>query len=735
VTAAATPTTPSRIVATTLTLPVGGMTCAACTASVERALSALPGVDGASANLVTRSATVSFDAARLDAAALVQAVRAAGYDAAVPRGTRALIQQQRADDAALAREARGLFARAIVTLGAMAMAMATMHRVPQALTLGGVVVVAAVAGAHVYRRALGVFAGRAPDMNALVALGTLGALLLSLWRDHGYAESVLGVLGFVLLGNALEARARRQTTTALVGLAALEPPSAHREDDDGLVVDVAIDTLRRGDVVVVLPGERVPVDAVVVEGASALDESLLTGEANPVDKQPGSALVAGALNGHGRLRARVTAAADGSTLARLLGLLRQAQGQKAPTQRLADRVVAVFVPAVIALAALTFGAWLVVGGVDVAGLDAADVERAAVHAVAVLVVACPCALGLAVPTAVVVASGRAARLGVLVKGGAALEALAQVDVVVFDKTGTLTVGRPRVTAVRAFDDHDEATVLRLAGAVERGSEHPLARAIVEHAVATLGKLPRARDVMAFPGAGVRGVVDGLVVDVSRHAPEGLVAAPGDFGEATVAFVRRDEVVLGALSLADEPRPEAKEVVAALTARGMTVQLLSGDRAAVARAAGRAAGIDEVVGEASPADKLEALRVLARSGRGAAMVGDGLNDAAALAAASVGIALSSGSDVAAAAADVTLLRPDLRLLPAVVDVARAARATMRRNVVWACVYNAVCLPLAAGALSPWGWSLSPVLASALMALSSVSVVVSSLVQPVRSSSAA
>jgi Cu+-exporting ATPase len=699
------------------------MTCAACTASVEKALCALPGVSGAHANLVTRSATVTFDAARTAPEALVQAVRDAGYDASLPSGTRALIERQRADDAALAKETRGLFVRAAVTLSSMGVAMLTMHRIPHAVTLVGTVAVAAIAGAHVYRRALGVLRGRTPDMNALVALGTLGAFALSLLGDDSYAEAVLGVLGFVLLGNALEARARRQTTAALVGLASLEPPTAHREDDAGHDADVAVDDLRRGDIVVVRPGERVPVDAVVVEGSSALDESLLTGEPLPVEKTTGDRLVSGSLNGNGRLRARVTATGDDSTLARLLSLLREAQGQKAPTQRFADRVVAVFVPVVVALSALTFVAWLVVGGVDRAG-----VQQAALHAVAVLVVACPCALGLAVPTAVVVASGRAASLGVVVKGGAALEALATLDVVVFDKTGTLTLGRPRVVEVQPYGNHPVGDVLRLAGAVEKGSEHPLARAIVERAQQASVKLPRARDVVAEPGVGVRGVVEGSVVAVSKHAPPGA----SNLGTGTAVFVTRDDEPVGAILLDDEPRPEAAVVVAALKARGLTVRMLSGDREAAARAIANRLAIDDVVADASPQDKLANLQALSARGVRAAMVGDGINDAAALAAAAVGIALSSGTDVAAAAADVTLLRADLRALPAVVDVARAARATMRRNVVWASVYNAVSIPLAAGALSSWGLSFSPVVASALMALSSVSVVVSSLFQPVRRS---
>jgi Cu+-exporting ATPase len=712
---------PSAPTPSTLSLPVGGMTCAACTAAVEKALVALPGVHEAQVNLITRSATVVFEPARVAPEALVQAVRHAGYDASLPAGTRALVDRQRADDRALARHARDLFLRALVALAGMLLVSVTMHAVPPALTLAGCAVVAAVAGAHVYRRALGVFRGHAPDMNALVALGTIGAFALSILENESYAEVVLGVLGFVLLGNALEARARRQTTAALVGLASLEPQAAHREVDDGGDIDVAVDLLRRGDIVVVRPGERVPADGVILEGQSALDESLLTGESLPLDKHPGDRVLAGSCNGNGRLRVRIEKTADDSTLSRLLWLLREAQGQKAPTQRIADRVVAVFVPAVLAMALMTFVGWWL------ASMDASDgVERAARFAVAVLVVACPCALGLAVPTAVVVASGRAAKAGVLIKGGHALEALAAIDTIVFDKTGTLTLGQPRVVSVQPADGVVSEDLLRLAAAVERGSEHPLARAIVAHADAVALHVPRARNIVAEPGVGVVGIVAGRSVQVTGRGPAGAAVV----GESTAVFVRNDDHELGVILLSDEPRPEASAVIAALRARGLHVQMLSGDRRAAAHGVARTLHIDDVVAEATPAQKLAVLQAWSTKGNRAAMVGDGLNDAAALAAASVGIALSSGTDVASAAADVTLLRSDLRALPAALDIARAARQTMRRNLVWAFSYNVVCIPWAAGLLSPWGLALSPVVASALMALSSVSVVLSSLWQPLR-----
>ncbi|MCC7382201.1 MAG: cadmium-translocating P-type ATPase [Deltaproteobacteria bacterium] len=696
-----------------ITLPVGGMTCAACVSSVEKALKGCEGVTDASANLVTRSATVSFDGSRVSPERLVESIRRTGYEADLPSTTRSLIEQQKADDAALAHEARSLLVRALAALAAMVASMLLMHRVPDAALLFGSAAIAAIAGGRIYLRAIAALRHRRGDMNTLVALGTIASFVLSLLSGHVYAEAILGILGFVLLGNALEARARRQTTAALVGLAALEPAVAAIEDEQGHPVELPLDRVRRGDTLVLRPGERVAVDATVLEGTSVLDESLLTGEPLPVDKKVGDHLAAGSLNGPGVLKARVTAIGDDSTVSRLLRLLREAQGQKAPTQRLADRIVAWFVPGVLLLSVATFTLWLVIG---------ADPVRAALFAVAVLVVACPCALGLAVPTAVVVASGRAAQIGALAKGGAVLERLALVDLVVFDKTGTLTVGRPEVIEVRALDGGDPDEALCLAAAVERGSEHPLARAIVAAAQARNLTLPRAKDVVAEPGSGVRGQAGHHAVSVGREGPA-VDLPPG----ATAAFVSIDGQLRAVIAMADRPREESSAVITALRRRGLAVKMLSGDRPEAARSIADRLGIQDVVAGVTPAGKLEEIDRLKRAGHVVAMVGDGLNDAAALAAADVGIALSSGADVAAAAADVTLLGGDLRPLAGVFDIARAARSTMRRNVGWASVYNALCIPLAAGALATVGLTLTPVVASALMAMSSVSVVLSSLIQ--------
>ncbi|MCB9655004.1 MAG: cation-translocating P-type ATPase [Deltaproteobacteria bacterium] len=721
-----------------VTLPVGGMTCAACVRAIEQNLGRLDGIESVSANLITRSVTAKFNDVRTSPNALVDAIRSLGYEADLPSATRSLIAQQRLDDQTLAGEARSLFARSMVALIAMGAAMFGMGRWPDALTLAASTLIALGAGGRIYARALAALRHGRGDMNTLVALGTVASLALSLLTEHIYAEAILGILGFVLLGNALEARARRRTTEALVGLAALEPNAASIIDDEGETKSVAVELIRRGDILVVHPGERIAADARIIEGASEVDESLLTGESVPVPKRKGDRVVAGSLNGRGLLRAEVEAIGDASTLSQLLRLLRDAQAEKAPTQRFADRVIRWFVPTVLILAGLTFTTWIILG---------AGVVQAALYAVSVLVVACPCALGLAVPTAVVVATGRAARHGVLIKGGAALEALAAIDVVVFDKTGTLTEGQPYIVDARLIDArltldgsgptpststtapelNDVLTkVIGMAAAVERGSSHPLGRAVLDYATTHAVSVPKAEAIEVDPGSGVRGRVEGKTVRVSRDGPQAwAMKCPRG---STAAFIQVDGADVAVLAFQDRARPEARNVVARLKGRGLAIRVLSGDRVEAAEETARSLDIDEVVAGVSPAGKVSVIQVMQHEGRKVAMVGDGLNDAAALAVADVGFALASGVDVAAAASDITLLGGSLNALPSAFDIARAAQKTMRRNLVWASVYNAICIPVAAGALSQLNITLTPVLASVLMAASSVSVVLSSLIQP-------
>jgi Cu+-exporting ATPase len=700
----------------TVTLPVGGMTCAACVGHVERALKKLPGVDDVAVNLVTRSARVTADDA-VAPAALVDAVNDAGYFAELPSTSTSVLAEQQKLDAELRGEAKNKLLRSLVALAAASLVMVgTMQltAVPAGGWLAATAVVVALTAGPIFSRAWAAARARTTDMNTLVVLGVVAALASSLFSHHVYADAALFIVGFVLLGQSIEARARRQTTSALTALAALRADVAHRVLDDGSTVDLAGDDVRKGDVLIVRPGERVPADGVVVAGSGHVDESLLTGESAPQKKQAGDAVVAGSTNAGQALTVEVQRTGDDATLSRLLRLLREAQSHKAPTQRLADRVAAVFVPAIVVAAAVTFAVWCFV-----------DVDAAAAHAVAVLVIACPCAMGLAVPTAVMVATGTAARRGVLIKGGAVLERAADVDVVVFDKTGTLTEGRPGVVDVKGSADDVVARGL----AVERASEHPLARALLAHEPWTSLPLRRSNDVVTVAGAGVRGVVEGhdvavgnrglgFSVDAALAAAEAGMLAAGQ----TPVFFAEDGVARVVAGVADAVRAEAAAVVAGL---GLPARMLTGDRSETAERVGAAVGIVDVDAGLLPADKLRIVEQLGRDGRRALVVGDGVNDAAALAAAHVGVAMGSGTEVAVQAADVALLRPDLRGLLVLVEVAHKARRLMRQNLAWAFGYNVVMVPVAAGALSFAGVELTPMWASAAMALSSISVVGNSL----------
>jgi Cu+-exporting ATPase len=741
---------------TPITLPIGGMTCAACQSHVEKALRGRPGVHDVAVNLVTRSAHLTIDPAVADVAALVAAVDDAGYHAEAPLPDDDVIARQLADDRERRREVRGWAVRAAVSLVAMggvmiaaaplphghdrlahalappmtdaarALAPGLWAIAPTTLAIALLVVTAAIAGLAgwpIWRAGGASLVRRAPAMDALVTLGAAAAMAISVAYVAGagggfYAEGVLGILGFVAVGRAIEAAARRRTTSALDALARLVAPRARIVDDDGGERELATADLRRGDLLVIRPGERIAADAVIEAGATEVDEGLVTGEAVPVPRGVGQRILAGTINGPGAVRAKVEAAAGASTVAKMIAAVRAAQGGRAPTQRLADQVSAVFVPIAIGLALATAVGWLLAGADGAVAL-----ERAAT----VLVIACPCALGLAVPTAVMVASGRAARRGALIKEPAVLERLAAIERVVFDKTGTLTAGAPTVIAIEA-----EADALAAAAAVEAGSEHPLARAVVAEARARGLMVGAAEDVVAVPGAGVRGRVGGRAVAVGTPA---LIAAAGGAAGAAAALADRlaadgatpmliaiDGALVGGLAVRDPVRPDAAAAVAALTRRGLAVALISGDRAeAVARVA-REVGITDVAAAIDPAGKLERVRAVPHT----LMVGDGYNDAPALAAAAVGVALGTGVDVAAAAADVTLVRPSLTVVDELVGIGRAAVRAMRINLAWAFAYNLAALPLAAGLLAGWGLVVSPMVASMLMAMSSVSVVASSLV---------
>ncbi|WP_437811905.1 heavy metal translocating P-type ATPase [Sorangium sp. So ce1078] len=740
-------------------LPVEGMTCAACVRRVERALLATGGVRDAKVNLVTRTATVTFDPAAAPPGALVAAIERAGYSVperpAAPAGA-AVAPASRADaaEASLDGERRVLLRDLAIALALSVplIVLGMSHgRIPGADSAGGRLLQLALAtaviagpGRRFFRLAWAALRHRAADMNTLVALGTGAAWVYSAIavvapqlfphaehgaRPHVYFEAAGAIISFVLLGKLLETRARKRLTDAVRGLVALQPRTARRLRGD-LEEEIPAADLAPGDLVRVRPGERLPSDGEVVSGASAVDESMLTGESLPVDKGAGAPVFGGTLNQSGQLTVRITRTGAGTALARIVEAVEQAQGSRAPIARLADTVSGVFVPVVLGIAAVAFAAWLIADP-SAAGLAAA-VERF----VAVLVIACPCALGLATPAAVAVGTGRGAELGVLVKGGTALEAASRVDTVLVDKTGTLTAGRPQLAAVQALAGVPEEELLRLVGSAELGSEHPVARALVEGARARGIPLSAPEGFRADAGRGVVARVDGREVRIgtARYLAElGIDAAPleelaqGLAGHGnTPSFVAVEGRLAGLVAVADLPTPEAGEAVAALRRLGVRVVMVTGDREATARAVARQLGIDEVLAEVRPEDKARIVREERARGRVVAMVGDGINDAPALAGAHVGIAVASGTDIAVAAADVALLRGGIGALPTALGLSRATLRTIRRNLFWAFVYNVVGIPIAAGALYPLtGWLLSPVLASAAMSLSSVSVLLSSL----------
>jgi Cu+-exporting ATPase len=735
-----------------VTLPVEGMTCAACQANVQRALTAAPGVRKATVNLMLHEASVAFDPDVTSPAALVEAINQTGYSSALPEPESDPIAADEERERLHAREYRQLLRKSLVSLALGLILMASMPVMDDRVPHGGssawnyasfavTVLVMLWAGRQFYIRAWTAARHRTANMSTLIAIGTGAAFAYSavatffpgILHNGGaepavYYEAVILILALVLLGNAMEARAKRQTTRALSELARLQPSTA-RLVRDGHEEDVPLRRVRAGDIVLVRPGERFPVDGVIVSGAGAVDESMLTGESLPVDKGPGDRVIGATINRAGAFDVRATEVGAGSVLSQIVKLMREAQGSQAPIQRLADRVSAVFVPAVIAIAAATFAAWMILP-------ERPALVPALTAAVAVLIIACPCAMGLAVPTAVMVASGRGAAAGVLIKGGEPLERLASVTTVVFDKTGTLTEGQPRVEHAVFAPAVNEADTLAWIAAVERRSEHPLAAALTQFALEKASALPDVAAFEAVAGQGVRARVAGVNVIVGTEALLRLEGIdPGAFRSIvdewaasgrTPVLAAIDGAAVAAFAIADTLRTNAKAVVTELQALGLRAVMLTGDRRQTARSIADAAGIDEAIAEVLPQGKVAAIRQLQAGGAVVAMVGDGLNDAPALAQADIGIAMASGTHVAAEAADVTLMRSDLQALVAAVILARRTMATMKQNLFWAFVYNVIGIPIAAGVLYPaFGLLLNPVMASAAMAFSSVSVVTNSL----------
>ena len=734
--------------ATDIVAPVRGMHCAACVGKVERALSAVPGVEQASVNLATEQATVSFDSSMTSVGALQAAVAAAGYELAEPRADAAPVDdaEQAARDAEQRSQRNRLIVGAVLAAPVLVGGMAhLLPWVPAALQNPWVLLALTTpvqfwVGWPFHRGFLHDLRYRSASMATLVSVGTNAAYFFSvavtLWPhvfpQHGamtYFDVSAVVITLVVLGRWLEARARGRTSEAIRRLVSLAPRTA-RVLRDGAEVDVPTADVRVGDFVRIRPGERVPVDGVVTEGASTIDESMLTGESVPVEKTPESKVFAGTVNRTGSFVFRAARVGSETTLARIVKLVADAQGSRAPIQRLADRVAAIFVPIVLAIAALTFLVWWIVG-------PAPSALYALTSAVAVLVIACPCAMGLATPTAIMVATGRGAELGILVKSAAALELLDRVRTVVFDNTGTLTIGRLAVTdVITAGGEVGEDEAVALAAAAEQGSEHPLGEAIVARAKERGLALPPISEFTTVPGQGIdamatdgrvllgnRGLMDARGIEVDMLASRAQALAREGKTAVYLAFAGR---ALAVIAVADGLKPEAADVVAALAARGVDVAMLTGDARPTAEAIAARAGIRRVLAEVLPEDKAREVAKLQEEGRRVAMVGDGINDAPALARAEVGIAMGSGTDVAIEAADVTLVRGDLRGVVAAVDLSRQTIRVIKQNLIWAFGYNAVLIPVAAGVLYPiWGVLLSPILAGAAMAFSSVSVVTNSL----------
>ena len=784
----------------TIRIPVSGMTCAACQSRVQRTLQKQPGVSDATVNLMMHNATVTFDPTATSPDALVAAIVDTGYGAALAPPDQSAFEEQEARDRATTTEYLTLRRKAIVSgiAGAMAMIIsmplmsqlaATMHahggasavgdpfmrwsmtvldpalrrvapwmyaidpRVTTWLLLALTLGVMTWAGRHFYTGAWSAFRHHAADMNTLVAVGTGAAFLYSVVATVApeffvrrgvapdvYYEAVVLIIALILTGNMFEARAKQRTSSALRALVHLQPKTA-RVLRDEQELDLPVESVMAGDTVIVRPGERIPVDGELLAGSSAVDESMLTGESMPVTKGVGDRVIGGTINATGAFRFRATTLGGDSVLAQIVKLMRDAQGSRAPIQRLADHISGIFVPVVLSLAVLTFMVWFVAA-------DSAPAVRAFAASVAVLIIACPCAMGLAVPTAVMVATGKGAELGVLIKGGEALQRAGDLNTVVLDKTGTVTEGKPAVTdVVLAIDgafvgrEHD---LLRLVASIESRSEHPLADAIVRHARGLGLTVTEPHSFESQTGRGAIGVVRDGDATTGRDVAiaVGNAALMADYSVDTASaqadvdrlandgktpmFVAIDGVLAGVIAVADPIKESSRAAITQLHAMGLEVVMLTGDNQRTADAVARLAGIDRVVAGVLPAGKVAEITRLQALGRVVAMIGDGINDAPALAQADVGMAIGTGTDVAIEAGDIVLMRGDLRTAAQAIALSRRTMRTMKQNLFWAFVYNVIGIPVAAGVLYPaFGLLLSPILASAAMAFSSVSVVSNSL----------
>ncbi len=736
-----------KVPAGTVELAVEGMTCASCVGRVEKALKAVPGVTEANVNLATERATVRGMAG---VGELVAAIGKAGYEAR-PIDTTARAGDEAAEkkDAERAELKRDLIVAGVLTLPVFVLEMGS-HLIPAmhdwvmntvgmqrswylqfVLTL----LVLAIPGRRFYQTGIPALLRLAPDMNSLVAVGTAAAFgysvvatfapgLLPAGTVNVYYEAAAVIVTLILLGRFLEARARGRTSEAIQRLVHLQPRIAHVARD-GRIVDIPIDEVVVGDLVELRPGERVPVDGEVVDGSSFVDESMITGEPIPVEKTAGNTVVGGTVNQKGALTLRATAVGAQTMLAQIIRMVEHAQGSKLPIQAVVDRVTLWFVPAVMLAALLTFLAWMVWG-------PSPALTFALVNAVAVLIIACPCAMGLATPTSIMVGTGRGAEMGVLFRKGEALQLLKDTRVVAVDKTGTLTEGRPVLTDLEIAEGFERRQVLARIAAVESRSEHPIARAIVESAEGEGIALPAMTDFESVTGMGVRAVVEGVRVEVGADRfmralgldVGGFAATAerlGDEGKSPM-YAAIDGRLAAIVAVADPMKPDTPKAIAALHRLGLKVAMITGDNRRTAQAIARQLGIDEVVAEVLPEGKVEAVRRLKAAHGRIAFVGDGINDAPALAEADVGMAIGTGTDVAVESADVVLMSGNLQGVPNAIALSRATIGNIRQNLFWAFGYNTALIPVAAGVLYPaWGVLLSPIFAAGAMALSSVFVV--------------
>jgi Cu+-exporting ATPase len=732
-----------------ITVSVGGMTCAACVRRVENALKDIQGVSDVSVNLATGRATVIHDIHWAGLAALSKAITDNGYEFLGE------LKDSSADpiEAARAAELRemkiklicGAILSVIIFFGSMQHWFSFLHFIPHQVMLWTMFVLTAPAvfwvGSRFFVGAYKAARQKTSDMNTLVAVGAFSAYAYSAaatffpsffsqagLAPHVYYDGAAIIVTLILLGRYLEARAKGKTSAAIKKLIGLKPKIAHLLQGD-TEKDIPVEDLQVGDILQVRPGEKIPVDGVIVTGQSTVDESMLTGESMPVAKEPGQKIFAATMNTSGSFAMRATGVGSDTMLAHIIRMVEEAQGSKAPIQRLADKVASVFVPIVFVIAIVTFLIWYFLPG-------EANFSRALINFVSVLVIACPCALGLATPTAIMVGTGLGAQSGILIKGGEALEKIHKLSVIVFDKTGTLTRGEPVVTDIVSAAGFHEEQVLATASALEKTSEHPLARAIVKRAQAENIALTSAEKFEALSGLGAKAEVDGKLClagnrmlmkeqDVSVNLFEEIAAKFSGEGK-TAVFVAQDGKAIGLIALADVPKDSARRAVESLTRRGLKVAMVTGDNIGTAKSIAQQLGIERVMAEVLPGNKADEIRKLQKEGEVVAMVGDGINDAPALAAADVGIAIGAGTDVAIEAGDITLIRDDLMGVPQAINLSLATMRVIKQNLFWAFIYNVIGIPIAAGALYPFfGILLNPEFAAAAMALSSVSVVSNSL----------